>query len=74
MALSTSQELTSPLGRPVPRTEDRLLVTGRGRYVADLVLEGAAHVVFVNSPIAHARITSVEVGAARAATMFFRRS
>ncbi len=67
MALSASQEFTSPLGRPVPRTEDRLLVTGRGRYVADLALEGAAHVVFVNSPIAHARITSVEVGAARAA-------
>jgi aerobic carbon-monoxide dehydrogenase large subunit len=67
MAVSASQEFSSPLGRPVPRLEDRLLVTGRGRYVADLALEGAVQVVFVNSPIAHARIASIDLSAARAA-------
>src|SRR6266487_2287306 len=67
MALSAPPEFASPLGRPVPRTEDGPLVTGQGRYVADLKLEGAAQVVFVNSPIAHARIASVDVTAARAA-------
>lgn len=67
MALSASQEFSSPLGRPVPRTEDRPLVTGQGRYVADLQLQGSAEVVFVNSPIAHARVASVDVAAARAA-------
>src|SRR6266542_1881903 len=67
MALSAPPEFTSPLGRPVPRTEDRPLLTGQGRYVADLGLTGAAQVVFVNSPIAHARIASVDVSAARAA-------
>jgi aerobic carbon-monoxide dehydrogenase large subunit len=67
MAQSAPPEFVSPLGRPVPRTEDGPLVTGRGRYVADLELPGAASVVFVNSPIAHARIASVDVSAARAA-------
>jgi carbon-monoxide dehydrogenase large subunit len=67
MALTASQEFSSPLGRPIQRTEDRPLITGRGRYVADLELEGAAHVVFVNSPIAHARVTSIDTSAARAA-------
>jgi len=67
MAVTASREFSSPLGRPVPRFEDRSLVTGRGRYVADLALEGAAAVVFVNSPLAHARIASIELDAARAA-------
>jgi aerobic carbon-monoxide dehydrogenase large subunit len=57
MASSANGEFNSPLGRPVPRIEDRRLVTGRGRYVADLRLPGALQVVFVNSPVAHARIT-----------------
>ena len=64
---SPSQELSSPLGRPVLRSEDRRLVTGQGRFVADLELEGAAHVVFVLSPIAHARIASIDTAAARGA-------
>jgi aerobic carbon-monoxide dehydrogenase large subunit len=67
MAVSASQEFASPLGRPVPRFEDRLLVTGRGRYVADLALPDAAAVVFLNSPMAHARIASIDATAARAA-------
>jgi carbon-monoxide dehydrogenase large subunit len=67
MAVTASREFSSPLGRPVPRFEDRPLVTGRGRYVADLALEGAAAVVFVNSPAAHARIASIDLEAARAA-------
>jgi carbon-monoxide dehydrogenase large subunit len=67
MASSAFQRFTSPLGRPVPRIEDRRLVTGLGRYVADLQLEDAAQVVFVNSPVAHARVTSIDVTAARAA-------
>jgi carbon-monoxide dehydrogenase large subunit len=67
MTQSASQEFPSPLGRPVRRSEDRRLVTGQGRYVADLELEGAAQVVFIGSPIAHARIASIDTAAARAA-------
>jgi carbon-monoxide dehydrogenase large subunit len=67
MSSSASQRFDSPLGKPVPRTEDRRLVTGQGRYVADLRLEGAAQVVFIGSPIAHARITGVDTAQAAAA-------
>ena len=57
----------SILGTRVLRTEDpRFLSTG-GVYVEDLVderLAGACHVFFVRSPIAHARIISIDAGAA----------
>jgi carbon-monoxide dehydrogenase large subunit len=67
MTLDASQQFDSPLGKPVPRTEDRRLVTGQGHYVADLPLEGAARVVFINSPIAHARVLAIDSTQAKAA-------
>jgi carbon-monoxide dehydrogenase large subunit len=67
MTLSASQQFDSPLGKPVPRREDRRLLTGQGRYVADLRIPDAAQVVFITSPIAHARIDHVDTAAARAA-------
>jgi carbon-monoxide dehydrogenase large subunit len=45
-------------GRPIPRLEDRPLVTGRGRFVADLAA-GASALRFVRSPIACGRITNI---------------
>ncbi|HZD00114.1 MAG TPA: xanthine dehydrogenase family protein molybdopterin-binding subunit [Actinomycetes bacterium] len=67
MTLSASQQFDSPLGKPVPRTEDRRLVTGQGRYVADLPLQGAAQVVFIGSPIAHARVVGIDTTQATSA-------
>jgi carbon-monoxide dehydrogenase large subunit len=55
-------------GRPVPRTEDEALLTGRGRFVDDHALPGQAHLAFVRSPHAHARIRSIDASAAAAAT------
>ena len=52
------------IGRPVRRKEDLRLLTGRGRYVDDVALAGLAHVVFVRSPQAHARIVAIDTGAA----------
>jgi aerobic carbon-monoxide dehydrogenase large subunit len=46
------------IGRPIPRLEDPALVTGRGRFVAD-VAAGAAALHFVRSPIACGRITDI---------------
>ena len=46
------------VGRPIPRLEDPALVTGRGRFVADLAA-GAAALHFVRSPIACGRITKI---------------
>jgi carbon-monoxide dehydrogenase large subunit len=53
------------IGQPLRRREDHRLVTGRGRYVADVPLDAALHAVVVRSPHAHARIVSVDVRHAR---------
>ena len=49
------------------RREDRRLLTGRGQFIADLILPGMLHAVLVRSQIAHGRIRSIDV--ARAAAM-----
>jgi len=52
-------------GARVKRTEDPRYLTGRGQYVADLPNAGALHARFVRSPVAHARILSIDVGDVR---------
>lgn len=54
------------IGTRVVRTEDPDLVTGRGTFVDNLSLPGAAHVVYVRSTIAHARIDAIDIDEARA--------
>jgi aerobic carbon-monoxide dehydrogenase large subunit len=54
------------LGRARPRKEDARLVTGQTNWTDNIVLPGMLHMAFVRSPYAHARITSVDVTAARA--------
>jgi len=58
---------TRYVGAPVKRLEDPRLLTGRGRYVDDLVLPRMVHVAFVRSPHPHARVVSVDAEAARRA-------
>lgn len=57
----------SILGNRVLRKEDPKFLTTGGTYVEDLVLAGAAHVFYVRSTIAHARLAGVDVSAARRA-------
>jgi len=57
----------SILGNRVQRLEDPDLLTGAGDYVADVDLPGAAHVAFVRSPLAFARVEGVDVDEAREA-------
>jgi carbon-monoxide dehydrogenase large subunit len=57
----------SILGTRVLRTEDPRFLTTGGVYTEDLQLPGECHVFFVRSPIAHARIRSIDLSAARAA-------
>ena len=52
-------------GARVRRREDPRLVTGRGRYVADVTHPGMLHVVVHRSPHAHARIVRVDPAEAR---------
>ena len=49
------------------RVEDDPLVRGLGRFVDDVEKQGAAHVVFVRSPHAHARVVSIDTTEASAA-------
>src|SRR6266852_5906554 len=55
------------VGSRAKRPDDPRILTGRGRYVDDVVLPRMVHVAFVRSPHAHARVTRVEVGRARRA-------
>jgi aerobic carbon-monoxide dehydrogenase large subunit len=52
------------IGQSLRRREDERLLRGQGRYVADIELPGQAHVAFVRSPFARARISAVDAGPA----------
>ena len=54
-------------GERIKRREDPRLLTGAGRYTADLAPAGTLHVAILRSPHAHARIRGIDVSAARAA-------
>src|SRR5262245_26280233 len=51
------------IGRSVPRLEDRRLLTGAARFVADLRLTDLLEMHVVRSPHAHARLGRVDASA-----------
>jgi len=55
------------VGQSVKRVEDQRLLTGKGRYVADINPPGVLHTAFVRSPFPHATIDRIDVSAARRA-------
>ena len=59
--------VTTEIGKPRARKEDARLVTGQTNWTDNIQLPGMVHVAFVRSPMAHARITRVDVSAARSA-------
>jgi aerobic carbon-monoxide dehydrogenase large subunit len=54
------------LGHSVKRKEDERFLRGRGRYFDDIVLPGMLHMEILRSPVAHARIASIDTSAAQA--------
>jgi carbon-monoxide dehydrogenase large subunit len=54
------------VGRSVLRLEDRPLLTGAGRFAADISFPGQLHMRVVRSTFAHARIIAVHTGEAAA--------
>lgn len=52
------------IGEPVRRVEDERFLTGRGRYVDDIQLQGQVAAVFVRSSHAHADILAIDRAAA----------
>ena len=57
---------TSVMGGAVRRREDPALIQGYGEYVDDLTRTGMLQVAFVRSPVARAKITSLDTSAAKA--------
>jgi carbon-monoxide dehydrogenase large subunit len=53
------------IGRRLRRVEDEPLVTGKGRYAADVAAEGLCHLALLRSPLPHAAVRSVDATAAR---------
>ena len=54
----------SILGNAVPRVEDPKFLRGEASYVDNLPIEGILSLVFVRSPMAHARIRSIDTSEA----------
>ncbi|MGH3302376.1 MAG: aerobic carbon-monoxide dehydrogenase large subunit [Streptosporangiaceae bacterium] len=54
---------------PLARKEDARFVRGQGTYVDDIVLPGMLYGAILRSPLAHARVVSVDVTAALAHPM-----
>ena len=57
----------SYIGRSVPRPNLKRLTQGRGQYVSDVSLPRMAHVAYVRSPHAHARIVKIATDTAKKA-------
>lgn len=54
------------VGRSVPRLEDRPLLTGQGKFAADVSFPGQWTMRVVRSPVAHGAIKSIDASAALA--------
>jgi carbon-monoxide dehydrogenase large subunit len=63
--LSVLDRPNSYIGKTVPRPNLERLMQGRGLYVSDMELPRMAHVVFLRSPHAHAKIAGIDASAAK---------
>jgi carbon-monoxide dehydrogenase large subunit len=63
----SATEETTYIGSPIKRREDAALLTGRGTYVDNMTPAGTAFMAVVRSPYAHARVTRIDLEAARKA-------
>ena len=60
------------IGARVLRKEDSRHLAGKGNFVGDMVMPGLQEVAFLRSPLAHARITGVEIPQELAAIVILR--
>ena len=61
--MSTIERTAAPdkwVGQAMRRKEDPRMITGRGRYVDDIVLPGMLYMAIVRSTEAHAKIVSID--------------
>jgi carbon-monoxide dehydrogenase large subunit len=58
--------MTAYIGEPIVRREDVRLLTGAGRYVDDVHLDGMLHAALFRSSWAHGRLRKIDIAAAAA--------
>jgi carbon-monoxide dehydrogenase large subunit len=64
--VTTTSEREGAIGRPIRRKEDSRLLTGQTQWTDNIQLPGTLHMAMVRSPMAHARIASIDASAALA--------
>jgi aerobic carbon-monoxide dehydrogenase large subunit len=64
--MTATAEQTEGAYGPVRRKEDARFIRGRGNYIDDIQLRGMLHGAVLRSPLAHARIVSIDTSAAEA--------
>ena len=64
--MTTQHAPSGLIGASIRRVEDLVLITGKGRYVDDVQLPGMLHMALLRSPYPHAKIISIDTGAAKA--------
>ena len=65
MTVPTRRATNALIGSPVERLEDLRFLTGRGQYTDDLHDDKMLYAVVLRSAVAHGRIRSIDVAAAR---------
>ena len=53
------------VGQKITRLEDDILLTGEGNFIDDIKLDGMLYLAVVRSQLAHARIKSIDLSAAK---------
>jgi aerobic carbon-monoxide dehydrogenase large subunit len=64
---ATTEAPEREVGKARRRKEDARLITGRTTWTDNMVLPGMLHLAVVRSPVAHAKISSIDVSAAQEA-------
>jgi aerobic carbon-monoxide dehydrogenase large subunit len=64
--MALSKQPIAFVGRSLPRLEDRPLLTGQGRFAADISFSGQLYMRVVRSNFAHGRLRAIDVSAALA--------
>ncbi len=59
--VDNTRDSVSWLGARLARKEDLRLITGQGKYIADMVLPRMLHAIFVRSDYAHALIKGIDI-------------
>ncbi len=64
MLMTQDSEKTSPIGKPTPRVDGALKVTGQAKYTADFHFPNLLYAVPVEATIANGRITKLDTAEA----------